>query len=286
MQLYVAGSPGSAHQFAEGTANVHSQERADRTWHISPHPAFQELHGGHDKQIAAASSSAAPPAGQCGLLNPRPQVQLWAHPFLGSRLSVSEQMEPAPQVQAQWKSPWAGSKAEQSDPADRLGQFAAVSFHPGVAGALRFLQLYWSDPQGAWKFGRTPLVPLRPFIPAALQRAEPRAAWTIGSWLQTHFKIHELLHVAAPGCSRQECCFFLRVGAGCSHCTDCLWWGRSYSAAHSDCYHCAGCSYHYNQVSCCHFFLVMDVKCAESLPDIELGKRDSKSLGIYIIYTE
>ena len=76
MQLHMAGSAGPAHQPAARTANVHTQERADRTRHLSPHPEIQELHGGHDKQITAAGAAAAPPAGQRGVPHPGPQVQL------------------------------------------------------------------------------------------------------------------------------------------------------------------------------------------------------------------
>ena len=59
----MARSPGPHHQSAARTADVHPQERADGTGHLPPHPTIQELHGGHGKQVPAASAAAAPPAG-------------------------------------------------------------------------------------------------------------------------------------------------------------------------------------------------------------------------------
>jgi len=245
----MAGGPGPAHQPATRTADVHPQERADRTGHLSPHPALQELHGGHDQQIAAAGAAAAPPAGQRGVPHPRPQVQLRAHPLLGSRLSVSEQVEPAPQVQAQRKPPGAGAAAEPSHPADGRGQPAALPLHPGVAGALRLLQLHRGDPQGARKPGRAALVPVRPPVPAALQRAGPRAARTLGPRLQAHVQIHELLHVAGADRARSELCLLLGLDFGGAHCADGVRRGRADGAAHSDRHHGAGSGHHDRQVS-------------------------------------
>lgn len=76
MQLHMAGSPGPSHQPAARAANVHPQERADRTGHLSPHLALQELHGGHDQQIPASRANTAPPSGRRGLPHAGLKVQL------------------------------------------------------------------------------------------------------------------------------------------------------------------------------------------------------------------
>lgn len=76
MQLHMAGSPEPTHPAAARAANVRTQERADGARHLSPHPAVQELHGGNDQQVGAASAPAVPPAGQRGVPHPGPQVQL------------------------------------------------------------------------------------------------------------------------------------------------------------------------------------------------------------------
>lgn len=76
MQFHMAGSPGPTHQPTTRTTNVYTQKRTDRARHLSPHFAVQKLYGGYDKQITAAGTVASPPAGQCGVPYPRPQVQL------------------------------------------------------------------------------------------------------------------------------------------------------------------------------------------------------------------
>lgn len=201
MQLHMAGSPGSPHQSTARATNVHTQERVDRTWHLSPHLAIQKLHGGDDKQVTAAGAAAAPPAGQCGIPHPGPQVQLWTHPVLGPMVFVSEQVEPTRKVQAEWKPPGARTASQQSHPGVGFDQLAPVSLHPGVAGAVRFLQLHRNNPQGTRELGRKALVPVWPFVPATLQWAEPRTAWAFRSWLQAHSQIHELLHFPTAGCA-------------------------------------------------------------------------------------
>ena len=157
-------------------------------------------------------------------------------------------MEPAPQVQAGGQPTGAGTAAQPHHPADGRGQPAAVPLHPGVAGAVRLLQLHRGDPPGARQPGRTPLVPLRPPVPAPLQRAQPRAAWAPGPRLQAHVQVHELLHVAADDRAGQERGLLLGLGAGGAHRADGVRRGRADGAAHPDGHYRAGRGHHHHQV--------------------------------------